>query len=179
MNAALSTYGGPSYFFASSGHPSGPDYRGGVFRDLLRMALRKLEGIRPLVGIAPLAAQWDCLNGSARLEAFEEQMDVIERLRTAPTNWSSAAAEAPSAEQVHAAQRGLISLFLAGLPAPRVMLVSDGTLGAYWRRGDVYASIDFDADGEFPWTAATGNEFWSGTWTGGLPPARLRNAIGA
>lgn len=69
-------------------------------------------------------------------------------------------------------------LMLAGVPAPALMLLNDGTVAAFWRRADAYASIDFDADGEFAWSAASTLEITSGTWTGGAMPSSLRDIIG-
>ncbi|MDQ1920418.1 hypothetical protein [Massilia pseudoviolaceinigra] len=104
--------------------------------------------------------------------------NAIEHLRAMPANWSATPVAAPDAAQIEAAQRGLIMLMLAGVPAPALMLLNDGTVAAFWRRADAYASIDFDADGEFAWSAASTLEITSGTWTGGAMPSSLRDIIG-
>lgn len=184
MNLALSTLGGPSYFVPSSVRPGGVgsavDYRGGPIRDLVQALFAKLSGVSYAfrAGCAPLLDQWEHLSGSARMEAYASQFEVIERLRAVPVNWSTSSATLPSAEQVRAAQMAVIGLYVAGVPAPSIMLLDEGTLGCFWRRQETYVSIDFDADGEFPWTAAVGPDVMSGIWAGGELPEALREAIG-
>jgi hypothetical protein len=112
-------------------------------------------------------------------DAYDAPFYAIYRLRIAPANWSTNPAEAPNDLQVNVAQNVLAMLALAGLPAPKIMLLDDGTLGAFWRRGDQYASIDFDVDGEYPWSAAKGLEVTSGIWRGGPLPGQILNVIGA
>lgn len=111
------------------------------------------------------------------LDAYAVQLNAIEHLRSRPANWSENPVSAPDAARTDAAQRGLIMLLLAGIPAPTVMLLNDGTVAAFWRRDHTYASMDFDADGEFPWSAANGLAVTSGTWAGGALPAPLRDVI--
>jgi hypothetical protein len=111
------------------------------------------------------------------LDAYAAQLNAIEHLRARPANWSANPVSAPDAARTGAAQRGLIMLLLAGIPAPTVMLLNDGTVAAFWRRDNTYASMDFDADGEFPWSVANGLAVTSGTWTGGTLPVQLRDII--
>jgi hypothetical protein len=70
----------------------------------------------------------------------------------------------PSETQMNAAFLGLANLMAAFVPAPAPMLLENGTIGGYWRRGRCYASIDFEADGEHTWVETDGQEFKSGTW---------------
>ena len=70
----------------------------------------------------------------------------------------------PSEAQMNAAFLGLANLMAAFVPAPAPMLLEDGTIGGYWRRGRCYASIDFEVDGEHTWVETDGEEFKSGTW---------------
>jgi hypothetical protein len=58
------------------------------------------------------------------------------------------------------------------------MLLNDGTFGAFWKKSGAYASIDFDSDGVFPWSASKDGDVISGIWSGGALPAQLREAIG-
>ena len=111
------------------------------------------------------------------LDAYAAQLNAIEHLRAKPANWSANPVSAPDAARTDAAQRGLIMLLLAGVPAPTVMLLNDGTVAAFWRRDGTYASMDFDADGEFPCSAANGVAITSGTWTGGTLPVQLRDIV--
>lgn len=115
--------------------------------------------------------------GAAHIDAYAAQFSAIERLRAKPANWSAAPVTAPDSARTDAAQRGLIMLLLAGVPAPTLMLLNDGTVAAFWRRAEAYASMDFDADGEFAWSAANRGNVTSGTWTGGALPAPLHAVI--
>ncbi|MES2074206.1 MAG: hypothetical protein V4462_01170 [Pseudomonadota bacterium] len=118
------------------------------------------------------------LGNSPHAEAYMVQLNAVERFRAVPTNWSTSPVVAPNAEQTAAAKHGLLMLLREEVPAPKVMLLNDGTLAAFWRHGDVYASIDFDADGDFPWSAARELDVTSGTWSSGTLPSPLRDAIG-
>lgn len=115
---------------------------------------------------------------AAHVDAYAVQLNAIEHMRARPANWSAAPVTAPDAARTDAAQRGLIMLLLAGVPAPTLMLLNDGTVAAFWRRADAYASMDFDADGEFAWSAANAVDVTSGTWTGGGLPVSLHDIIG-
>lgn len=83
--------------------------------------------------------------------------------------------EVPSEEQTNAALLGLANLISAFMPAPSPMLLEDGTIGAYWRRGQHYASIDFEVDGEHTWAGTDGTKYLSGTWK--VPGEQLPPAI--
>ena len=63
------------------------------------------------------------------------------------------------------------------MPAPKVMLLDEGTLGAFWRSGNNYASIDFDVDGIYPWAAAKDTDVVSGNWHDETLPQALRDII--
>lgn len=117
-------------------------------------------------------------SSAIHVDAYAAQLNAIEHMRAKPANWSAAPVAAPDAARTDAAQRGLIMLLLAGVPAPTLMLLNDGTVAAFWRRADAYASMDFDADGEFAWSAANAAGIASGTWTGGALPAPLHDMIG-
>ncbi|WP_333907130.1 hypothetical protein [Delftia acidovorans] len=83
--------------------------------------------------------------------------------------------EPPSDSQMNAAYLGLANLMAALAPAPTPMLLEDGTIGGYWRRGSIYASIDFEVDGEHTWVGSDGQNFNSGTWK--LPGQPLPAAL--
>ena len=86
----------------------------------------------------------------------------------------------PSEAQMNAAFLGLANLMAAFMPAPTPMLLEDGTIGGYWRRGRCYASIDFEADGEHTWVETDGQEFKSGTWKlpgQPVPPALVQELL--
>jgi hypothetical protein len=81
----------------------------------------------------------------------------------------------PSDAQMSAAYLGLANLMASFAPAPSPMLLEDGTIGGFWRRGRCYASIDFEADGEHTWVETDGQEYKSGTWT--LPGEPVPSAL--
>ena len=86
----------------------------------------------------------------------------------------------PSDIQLSAACLGLANLMAAFIPAPSPMLLEDGVIGGFWRRGTYYASIDFEIDGEHTWVEADGEKFTSGTWKlpgEPLPPALARDLL--
>ncbi|TBO31319.1 hypothetical protein EYS42_08720 [Aquabacterium lacunae] len=117
------------------------------------------------------------LSVNSKATDFNAQFSAIERFKSSPANWSMAEAEAPSEEQANIAQRALIAMIMAGIPAPKLMLLDGGTIGAYWRRNKLYASIDFDQDGDFPWTVANEDSLRSGVWVQSHPfPQELRAA---
>ena len=95
------------------------------------------------------------------------------------SNWNGEATDVPSEEQKNAAFLGLANLVLALIPAPSPMLLEDGTIGAFWRRGQCYASIDFEVDGEHSWAGTDGTKFLSGTWKvpGQLPPELISELL--
>ncbi|AYY97671.1 hypothetical protein EGY19_09565 [Burkholderia multivorans] len=81
----------------------------------------------------------------------------------------------PSMDQLGAAYLGLANLMAALVPAPSPMLLEDGTIGGYWRRGRCYASIDFEVDGEHTWVETDGKEVRSGVWK--LPGQPVPSAL--
>jgi hypothetical protein len=85
----------------------------------------------------------------------------------------------PSETQMNVAFLGLANLMAAFVPAPTPMLLEDGTIGGFWRRGRYYASIDFEIDGEHTWVETDGEEYKSGTWKlpGQPMPLALRQEL--
>ncbi|MBJ7313343.1 hypothetical protein ACFOLJ_09815 [Rugamonas sp. CCM 8940] len=177
MNLTLASTASPKYFMPVSGVASTVDYRGGLVRELAQRVQGVSKHHRNV--FSKMSWQLDQLGSSALMDAYAAQLDEIERLRAVPANWSTLPVAAPNAEQLASAQRGLLMLLLEGVPAPKVMLMNDGTLAAFWRHSDMYASIDFDTDGEFPWSAARELDVTSGSWSGGTLPPQLRDVIGA
>lgn len=174
MSDVLASFGSPCYFAPTSGAEPTVDYENSLMREVQRKLGDFTGGLRAFMIDKE---QIDHLGIPVRLEAYEAQFEAIERLRLLPANWSTSPTEAPNAEQTQAAQIGLIKLYLTGIAAPKIMLLDGGTLAAYWRRGMAYASIDFDTDGEYPWSAAKGHDIVSGIWAGGPLPDTLRDVI--
>lgn len=107
-------------------------------------------------------------------DSYEPVFRTVMLYRARVGHWNGEATDVPSEEQKNAALLGLANLILALIPAPSPMLLEDGTIGAYWRRGQHYASIDFEVDGEHCWAGTDGTKYFSGTWKvpgEQLPPA--------
>jgi hypothetical protein len=107
-------------------------------------------------------------------DSYESVFRTVMLYRAHVSHWNGEATDVPSEEQKNAALLGLANLILALIPVPSPMLLEDGTIGAYWRRGQHYASIDFEVDGEHSWAGTDGTKYLSGTWKvpgEQLPPA--------
>lgn len=186
LQFASTSYESPSYFVPSSFTSSIPsqDYRDGIMHSLINTVRRFTQQTPIKSGMNSTLAQFvslgisESLSVSSKTTDFHAQFAAIERFKSAPSNWSMTEAEAPSEEQSRVAQRALIAMMVASVPAPKAMLLDGGTIGAYWRLDGLYASIDFDQDGEFPWTIACGHSLRSGIWVQSQPfPQDLRVAI--
>ncbi len=113
-------------------------------------------------------------------DSYEPVFRTVMLYRARVAHWNHEATNVPSEEQKNAALLGLANLILAFLPAPSPMLLEDGTIGAYWRRGQRYASIDFEVDGEHSWAGTDGKSFHSGAWKvpdEQLPPALINELL--
>lgn len=113
-------------------------------------------------------------------DSYESIFRTVTLYRAGVGHWNGEAIDAPSEEQKGAALLGLANLILALLPAPSPMFLKDGTIGAYWRRGQYYASIDFEVDGEHSWADTDGTTFHSGTWKlpgDQLPPVLINKLL--
>lgn len=181
MTVAFASLGAPSYFVPKASVSNRVDYRPSLMRDFLGKVQKPVGAVadKVMASFLPIFTQWDSISGSPLMSEYESALDAISRYRDFPSNWSEVDAVTPSTEQIHAAQKGLLQLFMAGVPAPKMMLLDEGVIGAFWRSGDKYISIDFYLDDECPWTLVQNGELLSGTCsTGGLPQT-LRNAIEA
>ena len=113
-------------------------------------------------------------------DSYEDVFRTVMLYRAHVGYWGGEATDAPSEEQKNVALLGLANLILALMPAPSPMLLEDGTIGAYWRRGQQYASIDFEVDGEHSWAGTDGTNYISGTWKvpgEQLPPALVSELL--
>ncbi len=108
-------------------------------------------------------------------DSYESVFRTVMLYRARVCHWNGEAIDVPSEEQKNAALLGLANLILAHMPAPSPMLLEDGTIGAYWRRGKHYASIDFEVDGEHSWAGTDGTKYLSGTWK--VPGEQLPSAL--
>lgn len=112
-------------------------------------------------------------------DSYEPVFKTVMLYRARVANWQDGEPDVPTEAQRSAALLGLANLVVSLLPAPSPMLLEDGTIGAYWRRGQCYASIDFEVDGEHSWAGTDGKHFRSGTWKvpGQLPPELLSELL--
>lgn len=108
-------------------------------------------------------------------DSYEPVFRTVMLYRARVAHWNGEASDVPSEEQKNAALLGLANLILALMPAPSPMLLEDGTIGAYWRRGKHYASIDFEVDGEHSWAGTDGIKYFSGSWK--VPGEHLPSAL--
>jgi len=186
LEFASATYGSPTYFVPSNfKNPSpSPDYRAGGVHELMNKAIKHLQRTTKSNTLDPRLAQFvslgfaEPLSASARTAEYKIQLSEIERLKSAPANWSMSAVETPSEEQTNVARKALLSMLVSSVSAPQVMVLDDGTFGAYWRKAGLYASIDFDIDGEFPWTIVNKDDVKSGIWRQSQPiPEELKAAV--
>ena len=115
----------------------------------------------------------------AFFDRYEPVFTTVMLYRAHLGNWQEGEPDIPSEAQKNAALLGLANLVFACVPAPSPMLLEDGTIGAYWRRGQCYASIDFEVDGEHSWAGTDGKQFRSGTWKipGQLPPELVNELL--
>lgn len=169
MSLCLASSDRPNYFVREPAKTSLVEYRGGEARVLANVLKR--------IAFTGQAVVADTVN-EPRAAQYEMKFGLLERLKLSPSNWSNQSVEVPNKAQADAAKNAMKALMVMGAPAPDIMLLNDGTFGAFWRKPGVYASIDFDADGEFPWSATKDGDVISGIWNGGALPAQLRDAIG-
>lgn len=101
---------------------------------------------------------------SSTSESYFRFFDIIEEYGELEDGWNDEESQAPDEKKTLEAQLGLLKLLLSSLPAPYPMILSEGTIGAYWRKGNKYLSVDFDDDGVYPWAGTDGEDFQSGTW---------------
>ena len=113
-------------------------------------------------------------------DSYEPVFRTVMLYRARVGHWNGEVTDVPTEEQKNAALLGLANLIAAHMPAPSPMLLEDGTIGAYWRRGQRYASIDFEVDGEHSWAGTDGTSFHSGSWKvpgDQLPPALISELL--
>lgn len=186
LQFASASYGSPTYFVPSNfKNPSpSPDYRGGIVHDLMNKAIKHIQRTSINTPLDPRLAQVvslgfaEPLTASSQTAEYKLQLSEIERLKAAPANWSMSTVDTPSEEQANVAKKALLSMLMSSIAAPQVMILDNGTFGAYWRREGVYASIDFDTDGEFPWTIVNKDDVKSGIWRQTQPiPDELKTAV--
>ena len=167
MYGQLASTGAPLYFNPQQPRGVARDYRPEPARALTEKLRQAVEDMAGTIGaaIGSSIGLGGLLESDPRVESFMDAFKEIDRLRIAPSNWSSVSVSAPSTVQCLLAKSALMTMLFAGIRAPRIMLLGDGTLGACWHATDgSYVSIDFDTDGLFPWTAAKGDQLTTGTW---------------
>ena len=112
------------------------------------------------------------------LKAYRPFFSAVEKYEACVAGWRNEHSIAPSSQQIGSAILGVANLMLTGAPAPSPMLLDDGTVGAFWRSGQHYVSIDFEVDGIHTWVGTNGEEFKSGTWEpSGALPAELTSEL--
>lgn len=114
-------------------------------------------------------------NASAQLrEAYEQVLLLFASIKTHPDKWSvSIQPVAPDEAQYQAAFLGLQRLFKHNCPAPSLMLLNDGVIGAYWRQKEHYASLDFDSQNAYSWVVSNQVDVTGNTWKDDELPVEL------
>lgn len=143
------------------------DYRSDIvseFSQKVRKMFRAfLAQDQKLRFVSPAVNMYEIL-GTEKLEEYRKFFKSVDRYQICASGWNSAHSVTPSDEQIRTAVFGATKLILIGAQAPNAMLLDDGTIGAYWRSGKKYASIDFEVDGEHSWAGTDGENYWSGVW---------------
>lgn len=93
-----------------------------------------------------------------------QYVEALEPFAFLQDGWNGPGTLAPSFVGLWQAVTDSYRLIAFGLPSPSPKLLSDGTLGVFWRHGSAYATIDFEADGVHLWTITDGKQFKTGTW---------------
>lgn len=103
------------------------------------------------------------ITGSAdvSLGRFAEALGAFVALEN---GWNGPQSQGPTQHAVMLAMHSCLQLVQAGFTAPNPKMLSDGTLGVFWKSGTAYAAIDFEEDGEHVWTVTDGKNYKSGTW---------------
>lgn len=106
---------------------------------------------------------------TALSELYPNAMRSIEVLCRKSENYAKDAPKRPDETQVKAAKAGIMKLLDKSLPEPKMMLLDNGTLGAFWyirgsdntlisndrlADGDVYVSMEFEPSGTIVWGIA-------------------------
>lgn len=89
--------------------------------------------------------------------------EQVSELYNRPCNFSHYRIDQPSSHQVELAYHGIEVLHTVGIIQMSIMLLNDGTFGAFWYRNNVYASVDFDDVDSCSWGISI-NTVVSGTW---------------
>lgn len=157
------------------------DYRSDIvteFKQKIRQVFRvTLAEDQKSRFVSPSVNMYEIL-GAEKLDEYRKFFTSVDRYQICNTGWNSAHSVVPSEEQIQCAFLGAVNLILAGAQAPNAMLLDDGTIGAYWRSGEKYASIDFETDGEHSWAGTDGEKYWAGVWNPlNKLPEELKNEL--
>lgn len=143
------------------------DYRSDVvteFKQKIREVFRELLARDQKARfVSPAVNMYEIL-GSQKIEEYRKFFNSVDQYQLCSAGWNSVHSVVPSEEQIRSAFLGAANLILAGAQAPNAMLLDNGTIGAYWRSGKKYASIDFELDGEHSWAGTDGESYWVGVW---------------
>lgn len=143
----------------STQQPPNTIYQQELLNDLLCQAMALIEGEVKCV-------EFDSFLSKDRLylSRYNSYLRTVDRYRGVHDEWCNTESSLPSREHISNAVAGILNLLSIGAPPPMPMILQEGTIGAYWRFGEKYVSIDFEADGEFIWAGTDGRDFFSGTW---------------
>ena len=125
-----------------------------------------LGQVRSLIEGEVRCVEFDSLLSKDRmfLSGYNAYLRAVDGYRGVHDEWCNTESSLPGRQHISNAVAGILNLLSIGAPPPMPMILQEGTIGAYWRFGEKYVSIDFEADGEFIWAGTDGHNFFSGTW---------------
>jgi hypothetical protein len=83
--------------------------------------------------------------GQDRLQLLTTELNLY---RDLSDGWNGPDSVGPNSSDIDDAQ-GLVAQLSAGLPIPKAMISSSGTIGLYWNTDHAFADIEFEGDGKF------------------------------
>ena len=100
------------------------------------------------------------------VKGYDLLLDQVRSFAGLSENWDGPGSKPPTILIYREAVLALVKLMLLGARPPRLLIMRDGTVGAYWKagKGKGYASIDFEADGEHLCVVTDGKIIKSLTW---------------
>lgn len=162
------TFTGPSYIssalMSNVNQRWGQDYlRDRRFSPILPRFIEHVSHERSIVAPPVPARDFDV----DLLSGYQQFFESMAGYAALPQDWNGEGSSPASRASCEAATAALVNFAYAGITPPSPMLFKSGVVGAFWRDGQKYISIDFDEDGEYPWCATDGEQYWSGMWLAG------------
>jgi hypothetical protein len=139
-------------------------YSSRIVSDLVRLARQ-----------AGVVYMTESLSRPGNVRGYDLILEQVRNFQGLNDGWDGPGSKPPTLMTYQASVLALVTFMVLGAPAPRLLIMRDGTVGAYWKSGKIYGSIDFEEDGEHLWVCTDGTDYWNGTWQPGksLAPTRM------